>query len=80
MKNIEKLLSNNIYQNGYLMALLMHLKKNASKDMRKYIKFKKNNYKQIKKFKLLWCPFGTRILTKIGMLIYLNKLLRKGSL
>ncbi|MBR2055730.1 MAG: glycosyltransferase family 2 protein [Mycoplasmataceae bacterium] len=80
MKNIEKLLSNNIYQNGYLMALLMHLKKNASKDMRKYIKFKKNNYKQIKKFKLLWCPFGTRMLTKIGMLIYLNKLLRKGSL
>ena len=80
MKNIEKLLSNNIYQNGYLMALLMHLKKNASKDMRKYIRFENDNYKQIKKFKLLWCPLGTRVLTKIGMLIYLNKLLKEGNL
>ncbi|MBD5423345.1 MAG: glycosyltransferase [Mycoplasma sp.] len=79
MEIINSLISDNKYTNGYLMALLMHLKKNTPKKNRKYIKLE-NDYKKIKNFKLLWCPFGTRIITKIGMYIYLNKLLRKGNL
>ncbi len=78
MNNIDELISNDKYTNGYLMALLMHLKKNTPKENRKYIKFNNSNFKQIKKFKLLWCPFGTRIITKIGMKIYLFSLLKNG--
>lgn len=70
---INKLVSDDLYLNGYLMALLMHIKKNSSKHDYKYIKVK--NKKGIKKFKLLWCPLGTRIIVKVSMKIYLNQIL-----
>ena len=72
------LLYQDVYLNGYLMALLMHLKKNTPKENRKYIKLN-DDFKSIKKFKLLWCPLGSRIIVKVAMYIYLNKLLRMGS-
>ena len=79
MKIINHLLINkDIYLNGYLMALLMHLKKNTPKKDRKFIKLE-GEFQSIRKFKLLWCPFGTRIIVKIGMFLYLNKLLINGS-
>lgn len=79
MKIINHLLKNkDIYLNGYLMALLMHLKKNTPKKERKFIKLE-GEFKSIRKFKLLWCPLGSRIIVKIGMFIYLNKLLFNGS-
>lgn len=79
MKIINKLLINkDIYLNGYLMALLMHLKKNTSKEKRKFI-ILEGQFQTIRKFKLLWCPFGTRTIVKIGMFLYLNKLLINGS-
>ncbi len=78
MDNIDQLISSkDKYTNGYLMALLMHLKKNTDGDNRKYIKFNNPDFKDIKKFKLLWCPFGTRLIVKIGMFLYLGKILRK---
>ncbi len=80
MDNIDLLISSDKYTNGYLMALLMHLKKNTPKDNRKYIAFNNTNYKQINKFKLLWCPLGSRIITKIGMKIYLFSLLKNGRM
>lgn len=79
MNIIEELISNDQYKNGYLMALLMHLKKNTKKQNRKHIKFSENcNSNKIKKFKLLWCPLGTRLITKLGMFVYLHKLFKKG--
>lgn len=79
MKIINHLLINkDVYLNGYLMALLMHLKKNTPKKDRKFIKLE-GEFQSIRKFKLLWCPFGTRIIVKIGMFLYLNKLLINGS-
>lgn len=77
MHNIDELISDDIYTNGYLMALLTHLKKNTPKENRKFIKFNNLNYKKIKKFKLLWCPWGTRVITKIGMFCYLWKIINK---
>lgn len=78
MNIIEELISDDKYKNGYLMALLMHLKKNTEKKNRKYISFSMNYNDKIKKFKLLWCPLGTRLITKLGIFIYLHKLFKKG--
>lgn len=78
MEIIQKLVSTDKYTNGYLIALLMHLKKNTPKDNRKFIKL--DHWQELRKFKLLWCPFGTRIIAKIGINLYLYKFLRKGHL
>lgn len=78
MEIIQQLVSDDVYKNGYIMALLMHLKKNTSNENRKFIKL--DNWNQIKKFKLLWCPLGTRIITKLGIKLYLFNFLRKGYL
>ena len=51
---------------------------NVPKKDRKFIKLE-GEFQSIRKFKLLWCPFGTRIIVKIGMFLYLNKLLINGS-
>lgn len=70
---INNLISDDKYTNGYLMALLMHIKKNTSKNLHPLIFL--NDKKKINNFKLLWCPFGTRLLVKLGMRIYLRKIL-----
>lgn len=73
---IDELISNDVYTNGYLVALLFHLKLNTARENRKYIKLT-NNPHRLSKFKLLWCPFGTRTITKIGILIYIGKIIKK---
>ena len=75
---INSLISDDIYVNGYVIALLIHLKKNTPKHFRNLIKV--NQIQKLKKFKLLWCPLGTRLITKLFAYIYLNKLFKKSSL
>lgn len=78
MQIINELISDDKYTNGYLVALLMHLKKNTPKVLRKEIILDKNNFKKIRKFKILWCFFGSRIIVKFIMYLYLFKLFKKG--
>lgn len=71
---INQLIGEDKYTNGYVMALLMHLKKNTDKKL--YNLMKINNKNKLKKFKLLWCPFGTRLIVKFVMKIYLRKIFK----